>query len=115
MWANIGGKTSQHIAVHHKSMSCSKTHSHHHKVTEKGKILLRLTLAERFSAHLLSFCGVGLGVHFEEGKLLTAVVVHPFTEVVANVKPSVERRRTNIRTNRLGLLTIPVVLSYVCD
>lgn len=44
-----------------------------------------------FPAHLLSFRGVGLSVDFEERKLLTVVVVHPFTEVVADVKPSAER------------------------
>lgn len=42
-------------------------------------------------AHLLGFGRVGLCVDFEERKLLTVVVIHPFTEVVADVEPSAER------------------------
>lgn len=53
-----------------------------------------------FPSHLLSFRRVGLGVHFEERKLLTVVVIHPFTEVVANVKPSAERSNNESGQNR---------------
>lgn len=51
------------------------------------------------SSHLLSFRRVGLGVHFEERKLLTVVVIHPFTEVVADVKPSAERNNNESGQN----------------
>lgn len=43
--------------------------------------------------HLLGLGRVGLSVHFEEGELLTAVVVHPFTEVVADVESPVKSER----------------------
>lgn len=40
----------------------------------------------RFHTHLLGLWGVGLSVYFEVRELITAVVVHPFTEMVANIK-----------------------------
>lgn len=50
-----------------------------------------LSTSKECVAHLLSFGRVGLGVGFEVRKLLTVVVIHPFTEVVADVEPSAER------------------------
>lgn len=45
--------------------------------------------------HLLGLWREGLGINFEERKLITVVVVHPFTEVVANIKASAGRRESN--------------------
>lgn len=36
--------------------------------------------------HLLSLARVSLSFHFEEGKLVTIVVIHPLTEMVADIK-----------------------------
>lgn len=46
----------------------------------------KATGVRRSCTHLLGLGRVSLGVHFEERKLVTIVVVHPFAEMVANVK-----------------------------
>lgn len=43
--------------------------------------------------HLLALGGVGLSVDFEVRELVTVVIIHPFTEMVANIESPVRKTK----------------------